>query len=185
MAKITEIKNEKNGNYVWIDPWFCEVISRCIYETMNNKGLSNYTNLIISKFYNFIKSNSLGAWGLGIDGVGLYFEKEVLEDATSKSQLIQILKDSKVHIDTFATGFAQNLNVNPTVKNRNLLSPFTSELQVELYEGGGEFRTRVFRAAEDCINRRSIGKTSLPLTQSKIDFCPICKDTLNTMLDLW
>jgi len=108
MAKITEIKNEKNGNYVWIDPWFCEVISRCIYETMNNKGLSNYTNLIISKFYNFIESTSLGECGLGIDGVGLYFEKEVLEDATSKSQLIQILKDSKVHIDTFGTEISPN-----------------------------------------------------------------------------
>jgi hypothetical protein len=45
---------------------------------------------------------------------------------------------------------------------------------IEYWEGGGGYRTQVFRSAQDCMLRRRIGFTQLPLREQPLSFCPAC-----------
>lgn len=72
-------------------------------------------------------------------------------------------------------------NSNPNVENRNLpLVPLTYD-NIELWEGGLGYRTKIFRSATDCLMRRKIGDATLPLKSKKIGLCPICKNHLEQM----
>ncbi|MES2619049.1 MAG: hypothetical protein V4613_14325 [Bacteroidota bacterium] len=97
MAKITEIKNEVTNKWVWINPWFVEVLCYYIFETMEANGIENY-NSILQKFYNNLDYNAHGKIGLGIDGVGIYFEETLLANETDKNTLIEILHQTKTNI---------------------------------------------------------------------------------------
>jgi hypothetical protein len=44
-----------------------------------------------------------------------------------------------------------------------------------LWEGGGGYRTKVYRYAHDCLMRRRIGSKSLPIKTSKVPLCHICE----------
>jgi len=45
---------------------------------------------------------------------------------------------------------------------------------IEYWEGGGGYRSQVFRSAQDCLLRRRIGFTQLPLREQPLSFCPAC-----------
>ena len=55
--------------------------------------------------------------------------------------------------------------------------PFSYE-NIELWEGGGYFRKNVYRSAYDCLLRRRIGDSSLPVKAIKTAICPICQMSL-------
>mgnify|MGYP001186273864 CR=1 FL=1 len=63
----------------------------------------------------------------------------------------------------------------PEEVNRTLPAANVSYKNIELWEGGGGFRTDVYRSAEDCLLRRRIGDSSLPVKSTKISLCPICE----------
>ncbi|MES2619051.1 MAG: hypothetical protein V4613_14335 [Bacteroidota bacterium] len=97
MAKITEIMNKKTNKWVWISPWFVEVICYYIFETMEANGINHY-NSALQKFYTKIDRNAHGKIGLGIEGVGIYFEETLLANETDKNTVIEILHQTKINI---------------------------------------------------------------------------------------
>jgi len=44
-----------------------------------------------------------------------------------------------------------------------------------LWEGGGGFRSKIYRYAHDCIMRRRIGSKNLPIKTTKVPLCHICE----------
>lgn len=52
--------------------------------------------------------------------------------------------------------------------------PFSYE-NIELWEGGGYFRKNVYRSAYDCLLRRRIGYSDLPVKEQKVALCPLCQ----------
>ncbi|MBA5793510.1 hypothetical protein H1R17_09590 [Flavobacterium sp. xlx-214] len=73
-------------------------------------------------------------------------------------------------------------NTAPANVNRDLPLYNVSYTDIELWEGGGGFRTDVYRSAPDCIMRRKIGDNTLPLKDHKVAFCPICRELLSSFL---
>jgi len=65
---------------------------------------------------------------------------------------------------------------NAATIDRTLDTSFTSPDLIKLYEGGGGYRTKVYRSSRDCILRRKIGDISLPLRKQEIQLCPICSE---------
>lgn len=45
---------------------------------------------------------------------------------------------------------------------------------IELWEGGGGYRTQIYRSAHDCLMRRQIGNKNLPVRTSVVPLCPVC-----------
>lgn len=45
---------------------------------------------------------------------------------------------------------------------------------IELWEGGGGYRTHIYRSAHDCLMRRQIGNKNLPVRDSVVPLCPVC-----------
>lgn len=52
---------------------------------------------------------------------------------------------------------------------------------IELWEGGGGYRKKIYRATHDCLLRRRIGDTTLPVKTKRVSLCPICELTLNKL----
>jgi len=69
-------------------------------------------------------------------------------------------------------------NLTPTVVNRNLPTASVSYKDIELFEGGGGYRTNVYRSAQDCLMRRRIGDSTLPIKNQRVSFCPVCRELL-------
>ena len=45
---------------------------------------------------------------------------------------------------------------------------------IELWEGGGGYRTKIYRSAHDCLMRREIGNKNLPVRAAEVPLCPVC-----------
>jgi hypothetical protein len=97
MAKIAEIKDEKNNRWIWIDPWFVEVLCKYLHETMENNGLSNYNTELLNLYESF-KWVAHGKSALGIDGAGIYFEPEIMENVKNVTTVVNILNQTKTNI---------------------------------------------------------------------------------------
>lgn len=55
-------------------------------------------------------------------------------------------------------------------------SPYSySKSDNVLWEGGGGYRTKVYRYAHDCLMRRRIGYKNLPIKTNKVPLCHICE----------
>jgi hypothetical protein len=54
--------------------------------------------------------------------------------------------------------------------------------EIEFWEGGAGFRTRVYRSAPDCLMRRRIGDGNLPVRQRRVPFCRVCRKFLEGFL---
>lgn len=97
MAKITEIKDENTGRYIWIDPWFVEVLCKYLHETMESNGISTY-NAVLQNQYNSFERCAHSKSGLGIDGAGIYFEPELTGSVENTATLINVLNQTKINI---------------------------------------------------------------------------------------
>ena len=54
----------------------------------------------------------------------------------------------------------------------------TTSYDIEFWEGGGGFRTRIYRSAADCLMRRRIGDGNLPVRDRRVPFCFVCRQVL-------
>lgn len=87
--------------------------------------------------------------------------------------------------NTFFTSFStSNIPVHPhpgSINDPDRAIPETplALKTIELWEGGGGFRTNVYRASRDCLLRRRIGDSSLPVKDKIVALCPLCEFSLN------
>ncbi len=65
--------------------------------------------------------------------------------------------------------------LHPTSPDYASLQYQYSPEKIEFWEGGGGYRTQVYRSAQDCIMRRRIGDKRLPLRKTKLPLCPVCE----------
>ncbi len=59
----------------------------------------------------------------------------------------------------------------------------TTQSKIEFWEGGGGFRTGIYRSAMDCLMRRRIGDLQLPVSDNKVPFCYVCRNYLKALLE--
>ncbi|HET7697817.1 MAG TPA: M64 family metallopeptidase [Vicinamibacterales bacterium] len=50
------------------------------------------------------------------------------------------------------------------------------------WEGGGGYRTKIYRSAHDCLMRRRVGDSRLPLSAAPVPFCKVCRLHLANLL---
>lgn len=72
---------------------------------------------------------------------------------------------------------------DPTTPDLTLDSPPTRHDRIELWEGGGGYRTKVWRSAHDCLMRRRIGDPGLPVRAARVPFCPACRYYLRGVIE--
>jgi len=53
---------------------------------------------------------------------------------------------------------------------------------IELWEGAGGYRTKIYRSAKDCLMRREIGNTALPVRNTRVPFCFVCRHYLKNLI---
>lgn len=61
------------------------------------------------------------------------------------------------------------LQADMSIPSRNFIPN-----DIELWEGGGGYRTKIYRSAHDCLMRRQIGNKNLPVRGSEVPLCPVC-----------
>jgi len=66
-------------------------------------------------------------------------------------------------------------HVNHPLHADDTISSYSSINSNVLWEGGGGFRTKIYRYAHDCLMRRRIGSKSLSIKTSKVPLCHICE----------
>jgi len=71
---------------------------------------------------------------------------------------------------------------DPNTIDTTLDDPPATPVGIEFWEGGGRFRTKVWRSAHDCLMRRRIGDSNLPMRQRMVPFCPACKHYLTQII---
>lgn len=49
---------------------------------------------------------------------------------------------------------------------------------IALWEGGGGYRKNIYRSAYDCLLRRRVGDSTLPVKAKRVGLCPICSTYL-------
>jgi hypothetical protein len=62
--------------------------------------------------------------------------------------------------------------------DRSISAEPVSSQEIKLYEGGGGYRSKIYRSSFDCLLRRRIGDTSIPLRKQQVPFCPVCLEEL-------
>lgn len=70
-----------------------------------------------------------------------------------------------------------------SVADRYLQPVPTTYESIELWEGGGGYRKKIYRAAMDCLMRRKIGDPSLPVRQKLIPFCKTCEYFFKSLIE--
>lgn len=71
---------------------------------------------------------------------------------------------------------------DPSTPDTTLEVPPAMPSKVELWEGGGGFRTNIWRSARDCLMRRRISDPSLPVRAGRVPFCPACHHFLRSTI---
>lgn len=64
---------------------------------------------------------------------------------------------------------------SPTMPDYTIPQYQYSPEKVELWEGGGGYRTKVYRSAQDCLMRRRFGDKNLSLRKEELPLCPVCE----------
>lgn len=72
---------------------------------------------------------------------------------------------------------------NPANPDLTLDSPPARHNRIEFWEGGGGYRTGVWRSAHDCLMRRRIGDPALPVRTGRVPFCPACHHHLRCVIE--
>jgi hypothetical protein len=67
-----------------------------------------------------------------------------------------------------------HMKADPTTPDVTIDVAPARQSRIEFWEGGGGFRTKVWRSAHDCLMRRRFGDATLPVRKAKVSFCPAC-----------
>jgi hypothetical protein len=70
----------------------------------------------------------------------------------------------------------------PGTPDNTLSAVPTTPSEIEFWEGGEGFRTKVYRSAPDCLMRRRIGDANLPVRGRRVPFCRVCRKFLQDLL---
>lgn len=120
-------------------------------------------------------------------------------------QLINILYNNLIYYDNLTTGpnlgsssnfkwrplfinsFNQTLAVNPHpgstgTADRSIPAIPKTEENIEMWEGGAGFRQKIYRSNHDCLMRRRIGDSTLPVKHKTVPFCAVCKKILESIV---
>jgi len=54
--------------------------------------------------------------------------------------------------------------------------------EAQFWEGGGGYRSKVYRTAADCLMRRRVGDLALPVRSREVPFCLACRAVLQTFV---
>ena len=83
----------------------------------------------------------------------------------------------------------RGLSIDVQPKNGDLSIPDNSIIDVPIsfnkpafYEGAGLYRTKVYRSAKDCLMRRQIGNSLLPVRINKVGLCPACFNYVKNLI---
>lgn len=95
--------------------------------------------------------------------------------------------DSFKWVGLFPESATSAVNVHPhpssgTVPDRNLPAIPFSYKTIEMWEGGGLYRKYVYRPSVDCLLRRKIGESTLPVKDKRVSLCPICMRFLEKLI---
>jgi hypothetical protein len=71
---------------------------------------------------------------------------------------------------------------NPAVTDNTIDAVPMTPSTIEYWEGGGGYRTKVYRSAHDCLMRRRIGDNRLPVSAGRVPFCKVCRQHLKNLL---
>ena len=70
----------------------------------------------------------------------------------------------------------------PATPDNSIEQPALFHPDIEYWEGGGGYRTKVYRTAADCLMRRKFGSSELPIRANEISFCPACYYFLKVLI---
>ena len=140
--------------------------------------------------------NSIGK----LIGLGVEYECEGIFNLSPESNLDGYLIDNMAHnliylddtMDTNSIIGSKWKVLSPIADQVSLISTFLSDShpefadfslpkynysseKIEIWEGAGGYRTKLYRSARDCIMRRKIGDKNLPLRMEKLPLCPVCE----------
>lgn len=59
---------------------------------------------------------------------------------------------------------------------------FFYDQEFSIWEGGGGYRTKIYRSSYDCLLRRKIGDKNLMLGREKVPLCPACEAYIRTKI---
>jgi hypothetical protein len=71
---------------------------------------------------------------------------------------------------------------NPAAADTSIDPVPVSPSTIEYWEGGGGYRTKVYRSAHDCLMRRRLGDSSMPVSAARVPFCKVCRQHLRNLL---
>lgn len=71
---------------------------------------------------------------------------------------------------------------DPTTPDTSLDSPPATAAGVQFWEGGGGYRTKIWRTSHDCLMRRRIGDQALPVRATPVPLCPACRFHLSRVI---
>lgn len=71
---------------------------------------------------------------------------------------------------------------NPGTADITIDSPPVTVAGVQFWEGGGAYRTQIWRTAHDCLMRRRIGDSTRPVRTGAAPFCPACRFYLSNVI---
>lgn len=70
----------------------------------------------------------------------------------------------------------------PAAADNTIGNDLISYKDIEFWEGGYGYRTKIYRTAKDCLMRRKIGEPLLPTGKKEVAFCPACMQYLKNIL---
>lgn len=169
-SQIGEVENLTTNQYYYtattLDSWYEQIILRSLFKVL---GLGDEFDLLGVDYSEPDEEN----------GQILNFLYPNLYYTTNSNQITPLSPDFKWA--SYFTSFDTNvIPVHPHPSNGDNINRLLPEIpysykSIELWEGGGGFRKNVYRSAEDCLLRRRIGDSSLPVKSTKISLCPICE----------
>ncbi len=106
-----------------------------------------------------------------------YFENAPPSPIDNSSQLYPL---SGVSERTSTAGV--HPKADPTTPDMTLDPVPARQPHIEFWEGGAGFRTKLWRSARDCLMRRRLGDSALPVRGGKVPFCPACRHYLRGVI---
>lgn len=82
----------------------------------------------------------------------------------------------------FKASASSGISIVPNISLNVLQTNSVSYKGIELIEGGGGFRYKIYRSNPDCLLRRNIGDSSLKVKEKKIGLCTICEFYLRNVV---
>ncbi|MDR3679524.1 MAG: M64 family metallopeptidase [Flavipsychrobacter sp.] len=85
-------------------------------------------------------------------------------------------------VNTYNTTLTMHPHTTGSLPDTSIPTVNVNYDSIQLWEGGGSYRGKVYRSAKDCLMRRQVGNVSLPTKALRVNFCPVCTKFLKDLL---